>query len=115
MRLNLLALAAVTLMCVVSVPGHGEEKTGVLVDASCVRQAADGSGDAVNPADCPPTAETRTFGIIADGDFLPFDDYGNRQARLILKTVSPSENLKVRVGGHFEDGIAKVSELETVE
>ena len=96
--------------------GHGEEKTGILVDAKCganlVKEALKAAS---HPVSCALENEESGYGIIVDGKFLRFDDHGNRQARLLLKAAQKGSNLKVRVGGHFEGELIKVSEMETVE
>jgi L-fucose isomerase-like protein len=72
-------------------------------------------GPGMHPVSCALENEESGYGIIVDGKFLRFDDHGNRQARLLLKATQKGSNLKVRVGGHFEGELIKVSEMETVE
>ena len=55
------------------------------------------------------------YGIVSEGKFLRFDDYGNKQAVLLLKVTEKKSNLKVRVGGHFKEDSVIVSEIETVD
>jgi hypothetical protein len=114
---NLLAVSvlASAFFCLPAL-GHGESKTGILVDARCGSNLAkDASEAAAHPVSCAIDSAESGYGIIADGRFLRFDDHGNRQATLLLKATPKESNLKVRVGGHFEGDLIKVSELETVE
>jgi hypothetical protein len=109
-------IVLVTLFFGLPTLGHGEEKTGILVDAKCgANLAKEASKAESHPVSCALENEESGYGIIADGKFLRFDDYGNRQARLLLKATQKGANLKVRVGGHFEGDLIKVSEMETVE
>jgi hypothetical protein len=85
------------------------------VDARCgANLAKEASKAASHPVSCALENEESGYGIIVDGKFLRFDDHGNRQARLLLKATQKGSNLKVRVGGHFEGDLIKVSEMETV-
>lgn len=105
-----------SMVVVPSILGHGEEKTGILVDAKCGASLVEKESDAeAHRVTCALDSREHGFGIIVDGKFLRFDDYGNKQALLLLKATQKQSNLKVRVGGHFEGDLAKVSELETVE
>ncbi len=95
---------------------HGEEKTGILIDAKCGANLADQPSKAqAHPVSCALDSKDSGFGIIADEKFFRFDDFGNKQALLLLKATQKESNLKVRVGGHFEGNLIKVSEIETVE
>ena len=95
---------------------HGEEKTGILVDAKCGTQIA-GNADKVtgDPNSCSLENRESGYGIVSDGKFYKFDDYGNKQALLLLKVTEKTSNLKVRVGGHFESDLIKVGEIETID
>lgn len=57
------------------------------------------------------------FDIITEGagKLLRSDDYGNKQALLVLKVVGKKSNLKVRVGRHFRGDLIIASEIETVD
>lgn len=95
---------------------HGEEKTGILVDATCGAELAkEPSKAAAHPIACALDRKEAGYGIISEGKFYRFDDHGNKQARLLLKATEKKENLKLRVEGHFEGTLIKVSEMETVE
>lgn len=95
---------------------HGEEKTGVLVDSRCgVDLSADSAKTEAHTTSCALKCQDSGFGIVTGGKFLRFDDFGNKQALLLLKATQKESNLKVRVGGHFEGDLIKVSEIETVE
>lgn len=95
---------------------HGEEKTGILVDAKCGVQVTKSSEEtAKHTVACALGCKDSGFGIVVDGEFLKFDDYGNKLALMLLKATDKESNLKVRVGGYFEGSVAKVSELETVD
>lgn len=113
---KLFMMAPVALLLGWSAFGHGEEKTGILVDAQCGAEMKNAVENAAShPVSCAIKNEKSGYGIVTDGKFLRFDDYGNRQAKLLLKATSKKSNLKVRVGGHFEGDLIKVSEIETVE
>jgi hypothetical protein len=95
---------------------HGEEKTGVLVDAKCGVQLADQSSEAAkHEISCALQCKDSGFGIITAGKFYRFDDSGNRQALFLLKATEKKSNLKVRVGGHISDDLIEVEEIETIE
>lgn len=96
--------------------GHGEEKTGILVDAKCGAQIANDTGKVTaHPNSCSLESKEAGYGIVSDGKFFKFDDYGNKQALLLLKVTEKTSNLKVRVGGHFEGDLIKVGEIETID
>lgn len=95
---------------------HGEEKTGILVDAKCGTEIAeDADKVAAHPNSCSLTSRESGYGIVSEGKFFKFDDYGNTQALLLLKVTERTSNLKVRVGGHFEGDLIKVGEIETID
>ena len=95
---------------------HGEEKIGILVDAKC---GASVSAEQVkaesHPVSCALDSKESGFGIVVEGKFLRFDDFGNKQALLLLRATQKQSNLKVRVGGHFEADLVEVGEIETVD
>lgn len=116
MKRLLLVLALVAPTLCLPAFGHGETKTGILVDAKCGAQLEkESSQAAAHAVSCALEHTESGFGIIADGKFFRFDDFGNRQARLLLKATEKESNLKVRVGGHFEGTLIKVSEIETLD
>ncbi len=115
----ILIVGALTLLPALA---HGEEKSGILVDANCGAELMVQAGQsdetdkaAAHPVSCALDNKDSGYGIISDGKFLRFDDFGNKQARLLLKATQKKTNLKVRVGGHFEGDLIKVSEIETIE
>lgn len=106
----------VTLFVCLPAIGHGEARTGILVDARCGADLEkDASKVTSHPVTCAIENHRSGYGIIADGKFLRFDDHGNKQARLLLRATQKESNIKVRVGGHFEGDLIKVSEIETVD
>jgi hypothetical protein len=108
--------ALILILSVVALLGHGEEKIGILVDAECGPQiAGDAEKTATHTISCAQDSREAGYGIISEGQFLRFDDYGNKQAVLLLKVTEKESNLKVRVGGHFKEDMVIVSEIETVE
>jgi hypothetical protein len=114
-KLSILLLVVLGLF--VFVLAHGEEETGILIDAKCaVNMAHDEAKVAKHTVACSIGCKDGGFGIVSDGKFYKFDDYGNKQALLLLKASNKSKTgLKVRVGGHFEGDLIKVSEIETVD
>lgn len=112
-----LVLLFISTLLVISVClAHGEEKVGILIDAKCGEGlAAKPAGAAEHTIACVLKCKDSGFGIISGGKFWRFDEYGNRQAHLLLKSTELQANLKVRVGGHFEGDLIKVGEIETVD
>ena len=113
---KLTTIYLVSLFFCVFLLAHGDEKTGVLVDAKCGAQLEGESSDAArHTISCSLHCKDSGFGIIAQGKFFRFDDSGNKQALLLLKATEKESNLKVRVGGHFVGDLIEVTEIETVE
>ena len=111
-----LLLSLVLGVSLVALLGHGEEKVGILVDAECGPQVAgDAERTAAHTVSCALAGREAGYGIVSEGQFLRFDDYGNKQAVLLLKVTEKKSNLKVRVGGHFKEDSVIVSEIETVD
>ena len=97
---------------------HGEEKTGILADTKCgTAVAGDSAKAAGHKVACAlaPSCKASGFGIIADGKFYRFDDAGNKQALALLKATEKESALKVRVEGHFEEELIKVSAMKAVD
>jgi hypothetical protein len=97
---------------------HGEEKTGILADTKCgTAVAGDSAKAAGHKVACAlsPGCKATGFGIIADGQFYPFDEAGNTQALVLLKATEKESALKVRVKGHFEEDLIKVSSMKAVD
>jgi hypothetical protein len=113
-RFQLLSLVVV--LAIGPLLAHGEERIGILVDAECGPQI-EGSPEqtAAHTVSCALSSREAGYGIISEGKFLRFDDYGNKQAILLLRATEKKSNLKVRVGGHFRNDLAIVSEIETVD
>ena len=113
---KLIAVLIVSLISSALLLAHGEEKTGILVHSACAEELEkDPSKVESHPIACSKEGKKGGYGIISEGKFYHFDDYGNKQARLLLKVTEKKENLKLRVGGHFEGTLIKVCEMETVD
>ena len=96
----------------------GKEKTGILADTKCgTAIAGDSAKAAGHKVACAlaPSCKASGFGIIADGKFYRFDAAGNKQALALLKATEKESALKVRVEGHFEEDLIKVSAVEAVD
>lgn len=95
---------------------HGVEKTGVLVDAQSAETLLKNPSQAADHSVSTSLENQENgYGIIVKGEFHKFDDRGNKQALLLLKTTRKTKNLIVRVEGHFKDGGVTVHAIETVE
>ena len=111
-----LFLLFVLSLSVAAALGHGEEKIGILVDAECGAQiAGDSEKTAAHTVSCALASRETGYGIISEGKFLQFDDFGNKQAVLLLKATEGKSSPKVRVEGHFKEDQVVVSAIETVE
>ena len=106
----------VLVLSIAATLGHGEEKIGILVDAECGAQiAGDVEKATAHPVSCALASREAGYGIVSEGKFLKFDDFGNKQAVLLLKATEGKTSPKVRVEGHFKDDQVIVSAIETVE
>ncbi len=108
----------VSVICSTVLLAHGEKKTGILADTKCgTAVAGDAAKAAGHKVACAlaPACKASGFGIVADGKFYRFDEAGNTQALALLKATETESNFKVRVEGHFEEDLIKVSTIEAVE
>jgi hypothetical protein len=111
-----LFLLFVLILSIAATLGHGEEKVGILVDAECGAQiAGDVEKTAAHTVSCALSSREAGYGIVSEGKFLKFDDFGNKQAALLLKATEGTSSPKVRVEGHFEEDLVIVSTIETVD
>ena len=111
-----LFLVFVLILSIVATLGHGEEKVGILVDAECGAQiAGDAEKTSAHTVSCALASREAGYGIVTEGKFLKFDDFGNKQAVLLLKATEGKSSPKVRVEGHFKEDSVIVSAIETVE
>lgn len=110
----LIALCLLSMSAVVL--AHGVEKTGVLVDARCAGSLLKNQSEVgEHPISCSLENKESGYGIITKGKFYKFDEKGNKQALLLLKSTQKTKNLIVRVEAHFEGDTAKVDAMETVD
>ena len=106
----------VSVLCSMVLLAHGEAKTGILADGHCgPGVAGDAAKAAGHKVTCALSCKDNGFGLIADGKFYPFDEAGNQQALALLEATEKGSDLKVKVEGHFEEDLIKVSSIETVE
>ena len=109
-------LVFVLILSILAALGHGEEKVGILVDAECGAQiAVDVEKTTAHTVSCALASREAGYGIVSEGKFLKFDDFGNKQAVLLLKATEGRTSPKVRVEGHFKEDLVIVSAIETVE
>lgn len=94
-------LLLLTLAVTLSFSALAEEGTwtGVLADADCKAATPD--------AMCPVDSDTASFGIVVEGEFIPFDAAGNAQ----IRGERPEGNPTVTVSGDLDGGELKVREL----
>ena len=104
-------LVAATLMFTPAFAAADETWTDVsLIDSACqlkVKAAAD-----THTRECALQCQGSGYGILtADGDYLPFDNPGNEQARAALRSSKKADHLRATVTGERKGGKLAVRTL----
>jgi hypothetical protein len=100
-----------------TIPASGETwKNVMLLDVMCSKlpRVMKEAGD--HPRACILECHDEGYGaVLANGDFLKFDDKGSRMAMDILRSDdAPEQNVRVEVIGKLSDGVIQVDRIRSI-